>query len=160
MVSSHRLTILDPDRERAYLAYRESARRSIRKTADVTGIPEGTLMRWSREDGWQQRLRADDDRTIAAMRNDADLALLGKHDALIERAWNLAESATDERVQADMTKYLMGVLGYSPQAAAARAAKGQEHQLGADLLPATSATPKTTAELQAIVGRRIEGQKP
>jgi len=132
----------------------------LRTTAEAMGITQGTIMAWSREDGWQQRLRADDDRAIATMRRDAELALLGKHDLLIERAWNLAESASDERVQADMTKYLMGVLGYSPQAAAARAAKGQEQQLGADLLPATSATPKTTAELQAIVGRRIEGLKP
>jgi len=158
MASAHGLTTIDPRRERAYLIYRDQERRSLRKTAEAMGIPQGTIMAWSREDGWQERLRADDDRAIAAMRRDAELAFLGKHDLLIERAWNLAESASDERVQADMTKYLMGVLGCSPQAAVARATKGNERDLGDAALPETTATPKTTAELRAIVGRRLEGQ--
>ncbi len=152
MASLHRLTVPDPQRERAYLAYRDGAKRSLRKTAEVTGIPEGTLMRWSREDGWQQRLR-DDDRTIAAMRRDAELALLGKHDALIEAAYDDAMNSPDPRVRADLKKYLLGVLGRSPQVAAALAAKGQEVQLGKPKQERRQ--PLTYEEARAIAARPL-----
>jgi len=156
----------DVERERAYVAYRDESGRRLRKTAEATGIPFGTIATWSREDGWQLRLRADDDRAISAMRRHTELAMLGKLDLAVEGIWEIAESdVTDSatvaanKVRLDAYKYLVGSLGYSPQAAATLAAKGHDYQLGADTLPATSATPKTTAELRAIVAGESAGQE-
>lgn len=62
------------DREAAYRVYRTGARRSLRKTAELTGIPDGTLFHWSRTEDWHQRRKANDGRDRAAMRDHAELA--------------------------------------------------------------------------------------
>lgn len=47
----------------AFRVYQAQQHRSLRKTANMLGLPHGTLLSWSARYGWQQRLR-DQDREV------------------------------------------------------------------------------------------------
>ena len=43
--------------EQAYRVYCSTGARSLRKTADILGIPHGTVLSWNRRYHWQKKLR-------------------------------------------------------------------------------------------------------
>ena len=44
-------------REETYLLWRTVGGRSLRKTAEATGISPATLSNWSKEEGWAERAK-------------------------------------------------------------------------------------------------------
>jgi len=46
--------------EDAYRAYISTGARSLRRTADLLGIPHGTILSWNKRYQWQARVRAAD----------------------------------------------------------------------------------------------------
>ena len=62
------------EREVVYLTWRNATGRSLRKTAERTGIALSTLAEWSKEGGWVQRAKQEDAEDTAAAR----ASLLGR----------------------------------------------------------------------------------
>lgn len=104
------------DRERAYQEWRSiRGKRSLRRTAEATGIPFGTITDWSRSEGWMLRCQAEDDRARAVMRRHAEARLDGEMDVLVDRLLDLSESGTpDDKVKLEATKHALNILGFTP----------------------------------------------
>lgn len=102
-------------REDAYQAYRSLAgKRSLRRTAELTSVPFGTLTEWSRLDGWVLRLQADDDRDRAIIRRHAEMRLVAEEDTLIDDLLYLAkEGGPKDKVKLEAIKHALGLLGHA-----------------------------------------------
>lgn len=128
-----------PDQERAYQTYRGMARRSLRKTAEETGIPLGTLMTWCRQLGWVLRVRDDDVNDGRIMRDHALMALHNDLDNVIDRVRHIALHSQDERMALDAAKWIAGTVGIAPSSGTAGTAlprdplaRAPTHALSAD----------------------------
>lgn len=103
-------------KERAYRDWCTSA--SLRKTAASLGIPEGTVISWSRSEGWGDRKIADLSKDRAVIQAHGVALVLAHQDALITRMVDLAMSddreAVPAKVQLDAIRYLLGVIDIQP----------------------------------------------
>ena len=105
------------DREAAYQAWRFASGRSLRKTAELTGIAHGTLGNWSKEGGWQGRARGEDAAEAESLRGA--LAALAATEAAksIRVAASLRDDETGKtppKVRLDAAVWLAGVAGVVP----------------------------------------------
>lgn len=103
-------------REAAYQTYRSiQGKRSLRKTAELTGVPFGTLTDWSRQDGWTLRLRDDDDRDRAILRRNTEMRLVAEEDVLLDQLLYLSQEGTNQdKVKLEATKHALALLGVVP----------------------------------------------
>ncbi len=135
----------DATREAAYQLYRTSGRGSLKRTAELAGVPFKTVAHWSVTDSWQMRLAADDaeDRTI--VRRSVDAALAAYAEAAVHALQAVVESGQNEMARVRAAELLLGLAGHvAPRTSNVRVT--QE-------LP--SVPPATLAELQAMSPREL-----
>lgn len=105
------------DREQAFAYYRDpfQGNRSLRKTARNLDIPLSTLSKWNKQYDWQRIIYEDDAREAEMVKRSAEARFVNELDTLIDKAFDLAyNGGPQDKTQADMTKYLLGVLRFSP----------------------------------------------
>ena len=143
----HGLVALRPDREAAYQTYRASTPRSLRKTAELLGIPEGTLFEWNRVERWADRLAEDDRRGSLSVRAHANALLLGQLQHNIEAAIAIRDNAKEPAMaRMRAVEWLSGIAGVTP--APRGAGVGQDPGEGVADLPDLSTL--SDAELDAL----------
>jgi hypothetical protein len=73
-----------PDQKsKAYLHWRKSG--SMKRTAHALGIPEGTIISWSRAQGWMLMKHKDDARDREVIVANARMRLVDEADGLVDR---------------------------------------------------------------------------
>lgn len=105
------------DREHAFDYYRDpfKGNRSMRKTSMALEIPLTTISNWNKQYDWQRIIWEDDAREAEMIKRAADAKFVNELDRLIDQAFDLAyEGKPEQKTQADMTKYLLGVMRFSP----------------------------------------------
>lgn len=105
------------DREHAFAYYRDpfQGNRSLRKTSRNLDIPLTTLAQWNKQFDWQRIIYEDDAREAEMVKRSAEAKFVNELDRLVDQAFHLAyEGGPQDKTQADMTKYLLGVLRFSP----------------------------------------------
>jgi hypothetical protein len=95
-----------PQQEKAYQTYRGLARRSLKQTADQTGIPLGTIKSWCRSLGWVLRVRDDDLDDGLIIRDYVTRALHNDLDLVVDRARHIALNSQDDRTALEAVKFL------------------------------------------------------
>ena len=106
------------DREAAFAVYRLGARRSLRRTAEATGVSAGTIANWAREDGWPARARAEEAAEAGSVREALRLIVAGELLPSIERAVEVRDNAggnVPPRDQLAAAAWLAGLAGVSAQ---------------------------------------------
>jgi hypothetical protein len=93
-------------------------------TIAYLGIDARTYERWRSDGGWVARRAAERSEVMQLKRAMSDDSLADAAPEMMRKAITLATreatSAAELRVQADLLKYLLGSLGWSPAAAADR----------------------------------------
>ena len=110
--------ILRPDRLTAFELYRIMEPRSLRKLAEQTGIPFGTLTVWSSNDRWTARLRTEQDQARRAIRQQADAWMIGSLPAKLKQLED--ELSRIEDVYRDTGDGLVHVAKATPASVRAR----------------------------------------
>ena len=105
-------------REAAYQTWKIGSGRSLRRTAGLTGISQGTLGSWSREDGWQRRAREEDAEVAATLATTLRNVLGEEVVKSIEAARAVRDDDTGKvppRDRLAAAQWLAGIAGISPQ---------------------------------------------
>ena len=117
LFDSHGNRYTPADREAAYVSWKVASGRSLRKTADLTGISVSTLAGWSKDDGWQERARREDAEDAESLRS----ALRGLHDSEALKSLRTAAALRDDesgktppKVRLDASIWLAGIAGIAP----------------------------------------------
>lgn len=78
-------------KSKAYLHWRKSG--SMRRTAEALGIPDGTIIAWSRAQGWTMMKQSDDARDREVIVANARMRLVDEADSLVEGLIDLSKTA-------------------------------------------------------------------
>ncbi len=91
------------------------APRSLRKTAELLGIPEGTIFEWNWVERWADRLAEDDRRGTLSVRAHANALLLGQLQHNIEAAIAIRDNAKEPAMaRMRAVEWLSGIAGVTP----------------------------------------------
>ena len=115
--NSHGRRYSAAEKEAAYQAWRIAAGRSLRRTAELTGIAHGTLGNWSKDDGWQERARREDREEAESVREALHGIITGHAIRSIETAAKLRDDEsgkTPPKVRLDAAVWLAGLAGVVP----------------------------------------------
>jgi len=115
--SKHAVRYTPEEKEAAYLTWRVTSGRSLRRAAELTGIAPGTLSNWSRDDAWQARAAREDEQDAGALNRAMRGLGIGCALRAIERIEKMAENAggrVSDRVQLEANVWLAGCAGVSP----------------------------------------------
>lgn len=97
--------------EDAYQHYATSQQPSYQKTADAFGVSQRLVQEWATLGRWRERYREDQERMVAAIRHNADIAI----NELLPRAiTTLGEllDAESESVRFQAARHILGLRGY------------------------------------------------
>lgn len=148
------------DREAAYQSWKIVSGRSLRKTADLTGVSVGTLANWSKEDAWQARARGEDEEDAKSLR--VALAGVVSSEAVksIQTAATLRDDAsgsTPPKVRLDASIWLAGLAGVAPVKQTMDLTERTRPALDPDQ-PRDDGHKRTPAEIEELLRRRADRQ--
>ena len=103
-----------PSRHEAYACYAGDACRSLKTTAALLKVPEGTINRWAHEENWAATVKAEDEARALLVRADTDAKLVRNLAKRIARMEALSEQDTNLAVAESATRYLLGISGLVP----------------------------------------------
>jgi hypothetical protein len=105
------------EHEAAYQSWKITSGRSLRKTAEATGISLGTLATWSKDDGWQRRAQGEDDEDAKLLRGALAGVVTTEAVKSIATAAKLRDDETGKtppKVRLDASIWLAGLAGVAP----------------------------------------------
>lgn len=117
LFNSHGTRYTAVEREAAYQSWRLASGRSLRKTAEATGISLSTLAGWSGEDGWRARVEREDAEDAESLRSCIGGVVVSEAIASIQMAAKLRDDETGAvppKVKLDAAIWLAGIAGVSP----------------------------------------------
>ena len=113
----HALTPRTVDRESAFAFYRTMPDRSLRKLAEIMGVPEGTAFAWSRSGNWAERIAEEERQATLRVRRHASLLVTSQIDANIRTAIALRDDVTQHgRTRLAAAQFLSSLAGIGPDA--------------------------------------------
>jgi cell division protein ZapA (FtsZ GTPase activity inhibitor) len=92
--------VVTPDE--AFAVYAADGSRSLRRTAKLLDIPEGTVLSWSSRHGWRQRLQDTDIEVAEGVFEAGAVALMSQHLASIKRLIQIRDSPKSSPMAAIM----------------------------------------------------------
>jgi hypothetical protein len=107
-------TAEDAQRELAYLDWANKT--PIPELAEKHGVSVRTIERWRSEGQWKKRAAVAKLESLSSSREKADAELSDAIPLIMRNAIELSLHAEKDADRISMTKYLLGTLGYSPQA--------------------------------------------
>jgi hypothetical protein len=117
LFNSHGNRYAAVDHEAAYQSWKLAAGRSLRKTADATGISLSTLAGWSKEDGWPCRAQQEDHQDAESLRSCIAGVVTTEAVKSIATAAKLRDDETGKtppKVRLDAAVWLAGLAGVAP----------------------------------------------
>ena len=104
--------------ERAHQHWRRSG--GLRRTAAALGIPEGTVITWSRQHDWVQRRRDEEAADAEIVRDHATILLVEDAHDMVRDLLALTRSADRDQVRLNAVKHALAILGIVPAHLAGR----------------------------------------
>ncbi len=144
--------------EDAYWTYMGTGMRSLRRTADILGIPHGTVLSWSSRHNWAQRARDTDIEMTMGVAEAAAAATVAQQFRNIEYLAKLRDDEeADHKDRIRATNILMGEFKDVSVAVAGKFQKDDSDMIDEDELEKLAQSPEGVAQLLARSRARLQG---
>lgn len=105
MVMGARGAMVTP--EDAYRTYIAMGARSLRRTADLLGVPIGTMHSWNRRYQWQSRVRLSDIEATEGLAQMAAVVAVAQGVKSLEALAKVRDTSEDDRARVEASKELL-----------------------------------------------------
>lgn len=102
------------ERAGAYLLWRTTCGRSLRKVSARLNISMPSLIAWKRDDGWESLADQEDHDDFSSSRLGVAAIVVNELVPSIEEAVRIRDHGTDDKVRLAAAQWLAGLAGVSP----------------------------------------------